>query len=79
MRLVDSLHKDQNFCLSINSAWGSGKSFVLRMIEKQLVKKQEYIVIKYDAWENTFYSDPLITILTCLIDGIEVKLYLVDD
>ena len=27
--LVDSLKKDNNFCLAINGAWGSGKSFVL--------------------------------------------------
>ena len=29
-------------------------------------------------WENTFYSDPLIAILSCVIDGIEEKLYLVE-
>lgn len=52
--LVDSLQKDQNFCLSINGAWGSGKSFVLQMIEERLVKKQEYVVIKYDAWLTLF-------------------------
>lgn len=44
--LVDSLQKDQNFCLSLNGAWGSGKTFVLRMIEEQLSKKQEYVIIK---------------------------------
>lgn len=76
--LVDSLKKDNNFCLAINGAWGSGKSFVLGLIEEKLTKKEEYIVIKYDAWENTFYSDPLIAILSCVIDGIEGKLYLVE-
>ena len=76
--LVDSLKKDNNFCLAINGAWGSGKSFVLGLIEEKLSKKEEYIVIKYDAWENTFYSDPLIAILSCVIDGIEGKLYLVE-
>lgn len=75
---IDSLKKDSNFCLAINGAWGSGKSFVLGLIEEKLSKKEEYIVIKYDAWENTFYSDPLIAILSCLIDGIEGKLYLVE-
>jgi len=53
--LVDSLGKDKNFCLSLNGAWGSGKSFVLSMIEEKLLQKSEYIVIKYDAWENSFY------------------------
>ena len=76
--LVDSLKRDKNFCLAINGAWGSGKSFVLGLIEEKLSKKQEYIIIKYDAWENTFYSDPLIAILSCVIDGIEEKLYLVE-
>lgn len=76
--LVGSLKKDKNFCLAINGAWGSGKSFVLGLIEEKLSKNQEYIIIKYDAWENTFYSDPLIAILSCVIDGIEEKLYLVE-
>lgn len=76
--LVDFLEKDKNFCLSLNGEWGSGKSFVLGLIEEKLSKKQEYIIIKYDAWENTFYSDPLIAILSCVIDGIEEKLYLVE-
>ena len=72
--LVGSLKKDKNFCLAINGAWGSGKSFVLGLIEEKLSKKQEYIIIKYDAWENTFYSDPLIAILSCILDGLEDKL-----
>ena len=76
--LVDSLKKDSNFCLAINGAWGSGKSFVLGLIKERLSKKDEYIIIKYDAWENTFYSDPLLAILSCVIDGIEGKLYLVE-
>lgn len=76
--LVDSLKKEQNFCLAINGAWGSGKSFVLGLIEEKLSKKKEYLIIRYDAWENTFYSDPLIAILSCVIDGIEEKLYLLE-
>lgn len=69
--LVDSLQKDQNFCLSLNGAWGSGKTFVLQMIEEQLSKKQEYVIVKYDAWENTFYDDPLIAMLYCILDTLE--------
>ena len=72
--LVGSLKKDKNFCLTINGAWGSGKSFVVGLIEEKMSQKQEYIVIKYDAWENMFYSDPLIAILSCILDGLEDKL-----
>ncbi|MDE6058843.1 MAG: KAP family NTPase [Clostridia bacterium] len=76
--LVDTLQKDQNFCLSINGVWGSGKSFVLQMIEEKLSKRQEYVIVKYDAWNNSFYSDPLIAILSCIIDGVDEKLYLIE-
>lgn len=72
--LVDSLEKDKNFCLALNGEWGSGKSFVLSMIEEKLSQKSEYIVIKYDAWENSFYYEPLIAILSCVIDCLESKL-----
>lgn len=72
--LVDFLEKDKNFCLSLNGEWGSGKSFVLSMIEEKLSQKSEYIVIKYDAWENSFYHEPLIAILSCVIDCLESKL-----
>lgn len=72
--LVDFLEKDKNFCLSLNGEWGSGKSFVLSMIEEKLSQKSEYIVIKYDAWENSFYYEPLIAILSCVIDCLESKL-----
>ena len=64
--LIHSLKKDENFCLAINGAWGSGKSFVLGLIEEKLRQVPEYVVIKYDAWENSFYSDPLIPILSCV-------------
>lgn len=77
--LVDSLQKDQHFCLSINGAWGSGKSFVLQMIEYQLLKKEEYLIIKYDAWENNFYPDPLIAILHCILDTLQNKFHLIND
>ena len=69
--LVDSLQEKKNFCLAINGAWGSGKSFVLDMITEQLSQKQEYIIIKYDAWENSFYPDPLIAILYCVLDSLK--------
>ena len=40
---VDSLQKDKNFCLAINGEWGSGKTFVLGLIEEKLSGKQKSI------------------------------------
>ena len=61
--LIDNLPKDDNFCLSLNGAWGSGKSFVLSLLQERLLQTDENIVVYYDAWKNNFYSDPLIAML----------------
>ena len=76
--LVDNLQKDQHFCLALNGEWGSGKSFVLEYIEEELQKHEEYIVVKYDAWKNSFYQDPLIAILYCVLDSVKEYFCYVD-
>ena len=69
--LVDGLAADNHFCLAIDGDWGSGKTFVLNMIEEKLSAHDEYFIIRYDAWENSFYDDPLIAILSCIIDELQ--------
>lgn len=71
--LVESLNEGSNFCLSINGEWGSGKSFVLDMIEDRLSQSSDYIIVKYDAWKNSFYPDPLIAILYCVLDSLSLN------
>lgn len=58
-------------CIALNGGWGSGKSYVINMLQNEFEKSAEYVVINYDAWKNNFYSDPLIAILYCLLDGIK--------
>lgn len=77
-KLVDNLTKGKYFCAALDGQWGSGKSFVLEMIEETLSQHNEYVIIKYDAWENSFYEDPLIAILSCVIDRIQSKLSEID-
>lgn len=67
---INSLPKDKCLTLAINGPWGSGKTFLLGLIEERLVS-DEYIVVKYNAWENSFYSDPIISILSCVLDTVE--------
>lgn len=43
--LIDVLKKDQNICISIDGEWGSGKTFVLGMLEEQLSQKEKYIEV----------------------------------
>ena len=69
--LVDNLPRDDNFCLALNGAWGSGKSVVLELLQDKLSEHEEYIVVHYDAWKNIFYSDPLIAMLYSIADTLE--------
>ena len=77
--LVDNLPKDDHFCLALNGEWGSGKTFVLNMLEEEFSKHEEYFVVKYDAWKNSFYHDPLIAILYSIIDSLKEPLDLAED
>ena len=77
--LVKNLKKGKNFCLALDGEWGSGKTFVMKMLEQKFSKPRGYVVVKYDAWANNFYGDPLIAILSCVLDGVDEKLYLVEE
>ena len=72
--LIDTLPQDEHFCLALDGEWGSGKTFVMEMLEEKFAEHPEYLIVKYDAWKNNFYSDPLIAILYCLLDTFSQEL-----
>lgn len=47
----------------INGKYGSGKSTLLGFIEERNAVDNKFDVIKYDAWENNFFENPMIPIL----------------
>ncbi|WP_458449877.1 KAP family P-loop NTPase fold protein [Fibrobacter sp.] len=72
VKLLESLinnkvHNHQGFSFAINGSWGCGKSFILRMLEKSL-DSNGYLVIHYNCWDNDFYKEPLIAILSTIVD-----------
>ena len=46
----------------LNGKYGSGKSTVLNLVE-QYNSSHSYKIVKYDAWENNLFDNPLIPIL----------------
>ena len=46
----------------LNGKYGSGKSTVLNLVE-EYNSSHSYKIIKYDAWENNLFDNPLIPIL----------------
>ena len=47
----------------INGKYGSGKSTLLNFIEEKNEQEEKFNILKYNAWENNFFENPLIPIL----------------
>lgn len=65
---------------AINGVWGSGKSFVLDVFEERLSQYQseetatdKYLIIRYNCWKYDYYEEPLVAIVTAMIDVINQK------
>lgn len=37
--LIKNLSKDEHFCLALDGEWGSGKSFVILEVQKNIVQQ----------------------------------------
>lgn len=57
------------YSIAIDGEWGCGKTWVLNNLEEQLVQEEDsnYLIFHYNAWENDFYEEPLVAILSVMI------------
>ncbi|MBN1374329.1 hypothetical protein JW962_03305 [Candidatus Dojkabacteria bacterium] len=66
---VESEFVDESFVLSLNSEFGSGKSTFFEMWMNELKAIDKIFEIVYvNAWESDFQGDPLLAIVSCLLD-----------
>ena len=79
IEIVELLAKSKRGCtFTIDGRWGSGKSFVLDMFERQLSLFQDpnaagdkYIIFHYNCWQYDFYEEPAIAIVSAIKSQIE--------
>lgn len=57
-----TVDKRSNFILNINADWGYGKTYFLNNWGKDLSDKG-HLVIKFDAWENDFSNNALLSFI----------------
>ena len=50
------------YTISVNGGWGTGKTFLLQRWRQQL-KRDKYKAIYYNAWEDDFCVNPLVSII----------------
>lgn len=77
--VIETLSAKRKSCtFAINGEWGSGKSFVLDMLENKLSTWQneekadnQYLVFHYNCWQYDYYNEPLYAIVTAMYDWIK--------
>lgn len=55
--------------LAVDAAWGAGKTTFLK-IWSQYLRKRDFPVVEFNAWETDFTGDPFITLSGELTDGL---------
>ena len=55
---------------AVNGEWGCGKTFVLHKIQEQLESNEnkKFLVIPYNCWQYDYYDEPLVAIVSSLLD-----------
>lgn len=70
LKSIITNQRDNSFGYSfaIDGEWGCGKTWVLNELENQLKKENKYLIFHYNAWENDFYEEPLVAVLSVMIE-----------
>ena len=67
--IADNLEKiinntsNRSLVLTIDAAWGNGKTTFIKMWSKKLANSGNYKVLYFNAWENDDQDDPLLALL----------------
>ena len=69
---VESKFVDESFVLSLNSEFGSGKSTFFEMWANKLKSDNNTFEVVYiNAWESDYQGDPLLAIVSYLLDVLQ--------
>ena len=82
IKLIENISDNKtSTCFAINGAWGSGKSFVLDMLEDELngPYSEKYFVVRYNCWKYDYYEEPLIAIVSEILRVIDKKTSIIPD
>ena len=68
--ITNKAHTKENYSIAIDGEWGSGKTWILNEITEQLCEDStnDYLIFYYNAWENDFYEEPLVAIISVIIE-----------
>ncbi|PKQ75935.1 KAP family P-loop NTPase fold protein [Aeromonas sobria] len=62
--------KLRNYVLNLNAEWGAGKTWFIKRWYMEL--KAHYPTVYIDAWQQDFSDDPLLTVISSIIDQLKM-------
>lgn len=76
LSILETLSKDKRgTSFAIDGNWGSGKTFVLEQLEKQLEPIQSekttndrYFLFHYNCWQYDYYDEPAVAIISAMLE-----------
>ena len=68
--IANRSNNSSGYYFAIDGEWGCGKTWILTKLECQLEENSDikYLIFHYNAWKNDFYDEPLVAILSVMID-----------
>ena len=81
LEIINKLSRNkESVTFAIDGEWGCGKSFLLNMIEDQLQPIQndstsdsKYFILHYNCWKYDYYDEPLIAVVSLILEEIEKR------
>lgn len=70
-----SNYLDEDICrvLNLDSPWGAGKTYFLKNWKLQLLEENQRPVVYFNAWENDFLGDPLLSLVSVIRDQLSIQ------
>lgn len=56
--------------IAVDAAWGTGKTTFLKLWA-QFLRKQQFVVVEFNAWETDFSGDPFVSLATELTENLD--------
>lgn len=71
--ITNQCDNSKGYSFAIDGEWGCGKTWIINELENQLTEEKEnkYLIFHYNAWENDFYDEPLVALLSVMIESLK--------
>lgn len=80
IQLLNIISDNRSSCtFALNGTWGTGKTFVLTRLMKQLLDYQDgekFFVFHFNCWQYDYYEEPLVAIVAAMLDSVDQETHI---